>query len=364
MSLERLKVQNVRNISEVELSFDSRLNLISGQNGSGKTSLLESILFLEKGRPHKSLRLAPLVRNGSEFCTVFGLAKNHQRSVRLGIRRDLNGKREIRINGEVEKQASVLAEELPVLYLGPETVDLLLGSPSLRRSFLNWGVFHVEPQFKKLWVDANRSLKQRNQLLRQSMTQTEELVTWTTQLAVQAEVINRYRLSYFRSYEKLFYDILGLVSKIDGVSLSYDSGWQNGMSLLELYENRIESDLRRGFTQYGFQRADFKISINGELANLVCSRGELKSIAWALVLAQGKLLADEQRNRAIFLVDDIASELDKDHRERFCKWLWLSESQIFATGIESESLRASWQDMKGKEFHVKHGVFTNQEKKE
>ena len=288
MSLHRLKIQNVRNIADVELLFDLRLNLVSGANGSGKTSLLESILFLEKGRPHRGIRFAPLVREGSKFCTVFGLVQGSHRKTRLGITRELSGKREIRINGEVEKQTSLLAEELPVLYLGPETIDLLLGAPSLRRRFLNWGVFHVEPQFKKLWLDANRSLKQRNQLLRTVDSNTHELGTWTKLLSEQAEAIHRLRCSYFKKLEDLFYDILCQISDIKGIKTNYSGGWLHGSSLLDLYERKLDSDLRRGFTQEGFQRADFSVSKCGEPADQVCSRGELKVISWAMMLAQGQ----------------------------------------------------------------------------
>ena len=361
MSLDRLKIQNIRNIVDVELLFDYRLNLISGPNGSGKTSLLESILFLEKGRPHRGNRFAPLVREGSSFCTVFGLVQSSHRKTRLGITREVSGKREIRINGEVEKQTSLLAEELPVLYLGPETIDLLLGAPALRRRFLNWGVFHVEPQFKKMWIDANRSLKQRNQLLRTMGSMTNELGTWTKLLSEQAEAIHRLRLSYFKKLKELFYDILGQISEIKGIETTYNGGWQQGVSLIGLYESKIDIDLRRGFTQEGFQRADFRVTKYGEPADQVCSRGELKVITWAMMLAQGQLLTNDQKEKVIYLVDDIGSELDKKHRRQICSWLLHSESQIIATGIEHLSLKDNWQDMKAREFHVEHGVFTNQE---
>jgi DNA replication and repair protein RecF len=361
MSLVRLKIQNIRNIVDVELIFDPRLNLVCGPNGSGKTSLLESILFLEKGRPHRGSRFAPLVREGSRVCTVFGLIKNRHRKTRLGISREIGGKREIRINGEVEIQTSLLAEEIPVLYLGPETIDLLLGSPTLRRRFLNWGVFHVEPQFKVLWLQANRSLKQRNKLLRTSVSKTDELATWTKLLSEQAEAIHLLRLDYFGELEKTFFDILEQISEIEGIGTAYFRGWRAGENLLSVYESKLDSDLRRGFTHEGFQRADFKVTKYGEQADQVCSRGELKVITWAMMLAQGKLLTVDQQDKVIYLVDDIGSELDEKHRNRICGWLVDSESQVIATGIESLSLRENWRNVKGREFHVEHGVFTNQE---
>jgi len=361
MSLERLKIQNVRNIIDAELIFHPRFNLIVGENGSGKTSLLESIQFLEKARQCRGTRFAPFVNRSFDFCIVFGLLQQHNRSTRLGVHRSLDGKRVIRINGEIERRSSTLARELPVLYLGPETIDLLLGAPTNRRRFLNWGVFHVEPQFGVLWLEANRSLKQRNSILRKSSTESNELDVWTKLLAKQAEQIDKCRAEYHKRLAPEFTKIVSSLSGLQGAKLEYSRGWNKDAALIDCYQDQIANDLRRGFTQLGFQRSELKVTAKGEPVTTTCSRGELKILSWALVLAQGKLLEKENRSQALYLVDDMASELDLAHRTKICAWLEKSGSQIIATSLDADLLRESWQGSRGKEFHVEHGRFTVKE---
>lgn len=364
MSLERLKIQNVRNITEAELVFDPQFNLIVGENGSGKTSLLESIQFLENARQYRGVKFAPFVNKSSDFCTVFGLLQHRNRSTRLGVHRSLDGKRIIRINGEIERKASTLARELPVLYLGPETINLLLGTPVNRRRFLNWGVFHVEPQFGVLWLEANRSLKQRNSILRKSSTESNELNVWTNQLSTQAEQIDQYRGAYHKELEPIFSEIVSSLSVLHGVTLEYSRGWSDDASLLNCYKDQLSSDLRRGFTQTGFQRSDLKVLINGETVISRCSRGELKILSWALVMAQGELLKRHSSAQALYLIDDMASELDIAHRTNICRRLERSGSQIFVTCLDAAQITKSWRGSPGKEFHVKHGRFTVKENRD
>ena len=183
--LTRLLITNLRNIVQASLAFSPQLNLIVGKNGSGKTSLLEAIHYLATARSFRSHQITPLVTHGENETVVFGqIVGDSGREIRAGVSRSLAGKREIRIDGEPISKASELARLLPVLVLGQETVDLLLGSPQLRRKFLNWGVFHVKPTFSDEWDIANRCLKQRNKLLKGGHPK-QELKVWTDKL-VQA----------------------------------------------------------------------------------------------------------------------------------------------------------------------------------
>jgi DNA replication and repair protein RecF len=357
--LSRLSITHLRNIARADVEFSSRLNLIIGDNGSGKTSLLEAIYYLATTRSFRNSQIAPLIAHNEKEVIVFGIMSDVEGfQTRIGVSRSLEGKREIRVNGESVTRASDLARLLPVLVLGPDTVELLLGSPQGRRRFLNWGVFHVKPEFSVDWDVANRCLKHRNKLLK-GRYQEEELKVWTDRLVDSAESIDRNRTEYFLEFKELYLKrICELTNFGNEVSIEYYRGWDIRSELEAVYRDSIEVDKRRGFTHHGFHKADLQLTINGRSVVEVCSRGELKMLAWAMVLTQGKLKSQVNDHRVVYLVDDLVSELDFDHRELLCKSLIEMNGQIVATGINQKELEASWNGQLANVFHVKQGVLS------
>jgi DNA replication and repair protein RecF len=267
----------------------------------------------------------------------------------------------MKISGQSEKRASELAKKLPVLVLGPETVDLLLDPPSIRRRFLNWGVFHVEPQFSDIWIAANRNLRQRNEILKRQGRTGSELDTWTMKLIELSEQIHVHRELYCQRFSAIFEEISGALTELHEIKCEYHRGWANQKDLATVYQEEMDSDLKRGYTQSGFHRADLKVSVAGQSAMTVCSRGELKVLAWSLIMSQGALLTTESGQQPVFLVDDLVSELDKEHREKICQHLIKNEGQVLATGVEAEMLKECWGVASRKVFHVELGNFTEEE---
>lgn len=362
MSLGRLGITNIRNIKTAALELDPGINLFLGANGSGKTSLLESVYFLGSGRTFRSNSVDPLITRGEQECTVFGglIDANGHRS-NIGVRRDREGGRDIRINGASVMRASALARRLPTLVLGPNTVELVNGPPGNRRRFLNWGVFHVEPSFSEDWDQANRCLRQRNELLRKPSTREQELEVWDEQLVGLAERIDAARSRWFEQFSQAFNEVCDALTGLDGVTCRYQRGWDATASLHQVLARQRQADLQRGYTQSGFQRADLQLRVNDAVATSTCSRGELKILAWAMVLAQGAVYRGVAASRLVYLVDDLASELDAGHRDRVCAFLADSGGQVLVTGIEGNQLQATWQGQVPRVFHVEHGRFTLEE---
>lgn len=362
MTLSRLGISNIRNIKSATVELEGGLNLIIGANGSGKTSLLESIYFLGSGRTFRSNSLDPLISRGESQCTVFGVVQDGaSRRMNLGVQRGRDGSREIKLNGEKVDRASLLARSLPALVLSPNTVELLSGPPGNRRRFLNWGVFHVEHAFGEMWEQANRCLRQRNELLRRPSVRKEELRVWNEQLAVLADRIHQQRLTYFERFRQAFEHVCADLTGLEGVTCSYQKGWEGDEGLLPVLERQLESDIQRGYTQAGFQRADIRLRVDGQLAASVCSRGELKILAWALVLGQGKIFGEGTGAQLVYLVDDLASELDEEHRRRACEFLSGTGNQVVVTAIERSQFRC-WDSEKPRVFHVEHGGFSMEER--
>ena len=390
MSLKWLEARHFRNLAHISLDLDPGLNLLFGENGSGKTSLLESSYFLSTARSFRDTGLDPVIQRGAQDCLLRGKIQVGRMEHHIGISRGRGGSREIRINSQTTKKASELARLLPTLILGPHTVDLLIGSPTLRRRFLNWGLFHVKPKregsalsnssfmaegtsssdFSVNWEEANRSLRQRNLLLRRYASNSDggnlkELETWSDRLATYANQIDLQRTQYVEIYRPVFNEICQQLLGMEEVAVDYYRGWHQEADLMDIYLKEADLDQKRGFTQKGFQRADVRITISGQPAAKVCSRGELKSLVWAMILAQGALASDtgasEGAGRTLYLVDDLASEFDKEHRRRVCKFLVETGQQVLLTGVEKRPLLAACKNQYGRLFHVKHGEVEVQE---
>ncbi|MCZ6503274.1 MAG: DNA replication/repair protein RecF [Gammaproteobacteria bacterium] len=361
MSLARLDIAGIRNIRQATLELSPEINLIYGRNGSGKTSILESVYILGAARSYRNISVEPLISMDQDECLVRGVINSGNTQHTIAVLRKRGGEREIRVDGDGVKRATDLANLFPTLVVGPEAVNVLLGPPAIRRRFLNWGLFHVEPSFTQIWEDANRCLRQRNELLRQNAS-VNELGTWTRELVRHSEQMDKLRAVYAQNYEKIFLERCEQLTELQGISCRYYRGWSHDSPLQEIYEKDEETDRKRGFTQRGFQRADVRIRVAGEDTVSACSRGELKVISWTMIISQGAMLGDATANNLVYLVDDLGSELDRQHHERFCTYLMSTGKQILATGIERERLVDSWGGKDIKLFHVERGSVEQEER--
>lgn len=362
MSLSRIEIHNVRNLRSVSLQFASRINLFYGNNGSGKTSLLEAIYLLALGRSFRGSKLGPVINHAADNCTVFAQVDRQQGPSRpVGIVRHRDGSREIRIAGEAVRQLSLLAKIVPLQLINTDSIQLLTGSPEIRRRFLNWGVFHVEPGFHKAWKSAQQCLKQRNILLRDAKIDRAQLDVWTRELVAAGQSIDQYRKSYIASLDPLFKHLLSKLIKTGEVSLTYYRGWDGLTDLAEVLAVDVEMDAKRGYTRHGPHRAELRVLIDERDTVDVLSRGEMKMVACALMVAQAHLLKQSGAGDCLFLVDDLSAELDVGHRSDMCKLLEENNHQIFLTNVEKNNMTDYWASKELALFHVEHGEISLQE---
>jgi DNA replication and repair protein RecF len=358
MPLTRLSVTAVRNLQPVTLHPSPRINLITGANGSGKTSLLEAIHLLGLARSFRSTRLQPVIQHEQSSCTVFArVASSNQVERSMGVTRSRDADYLIRIDGQAVRSAAELAEIIPMLLINPDSFRLLEGAPKQRRQFMDWGVFHVEHQFLIVWQRFQKSLKQRNSLLRRGRMIRSALEPWDLELVASAERIDAFRQAYLARLKPAFEKVLGELTELQGLSLSYFRGWDRERPLQDVLDTQYERDGQLGYTQAGPQRADLRLKMSGLNAVDVLSRGQMKLVICALKVAQAMLLADSGRLAdCVFLVDDLPSELDIQHRRALCTLLERLECQVFISGVESEQLADGWRDDTPKAmFHVEHG---------
>ena len=360
MSLDQLSIHHVRNLREVRLSGLQRVNVFYGANGSGKTSILEAIHLLGMARSFRGTSAKTLISHGEAACVVHGVGSGMAARARvsLGVERKLTGELSLRINSEPARTVAELVERLPVQVINASTFDLLTGAPQARRHYLNWGVFHVEHRFYPEWQRFQRCIKQRNSCLRRDKLPAQDLIAWTRELARAGGRINDYRQSYFAQLAPLFREIMRrLLPQLEDLELRLRQGWDRRLSYEDALDATRNSDLEKGFTQLGPQRADLKVMVAGRHAADTLSRGQQKLVVCALKLAQGRLMQGLGSLSCLYLVDDLPSELDEAHGRRVCEELDAIGAQVFITCVEPQDVLRIWSAIEAPTmFHVEHGL--------
>jgi len=359
MFISRLRVSQVRNLQTVQL-HPGTINVITGSNGSGKTSVLESIYLLGSGRSFRASRLDPVIGHEAEECTVFGTVKPASGgTLSLGVTRRRDGSFEGRLSGQPIRTAAELAKSLPLQLINSDTFKLLEGGPKIRRQFLDWGVFHVEHGFHSIWLEAQRSIRQRNSLLRRDKLSVDELRSWDRQFCRAAEQLDAYRTRYFDVFYPVFQATLSRLISLDSLGLSYQRGWDKESSLSQLLDSAFERDRQRGFTGSGPHRADIRVRFGVQSAVDVLSRGQQKLVVCAMKVAQGLVYSKVNGQACVFLIDDLPAELDRNHRALLCKLLTEMGCQVFVTCVESAELDDCWDGVPAANqqvFHVEQGA--------
>ena len=357
-TLSRLQVHNVRNLNHVALEDLQRVNVFFGRNGSGKTSILEAIHLLAMARSFRG-SIKSLITHGLDQATVFGqMAPNN---LTIGVQRDRRGEVRIKVGGQPVRTVAELAERLPVQVINADSFELLTGAPGFRRQFLDWGVFHVEHRFFEQWLRFQRGIKQRNKLLRRGNIGPQELSIWTHDLAAAGEALTEYRKAYFQLLKPRFKAIMIRLapSLAEGLALRFRQGWDQDASFEVALQNSEATDLEQGFTHVGPQRADIRVTLDGHPAAETLSRGQQKLVVCGLKLAQGHLLSAMDDGACTYLVDDLPSELDRQHCELVCQQLDAMNAQVFVTCVHKSDIAQVWPlESRGQlaMFHVEHGT--------
>jgi len=369
----RHKVDRFRNLKSVDLSPSPGFNLIFGKNGSGKTSLLESIHVLSVGRSFRTHKIAPLVNTDESELLVFSNIAGFEHGG-IGLTKSRQGRTELRAFGENQKNWQYVAELLPLQVINTDSLSLLEGPAKGRRRFLDWAMFHVEHSFLSSWRAYRRAVTQRNALLRQLKEVGDrsygkeflsQIEIWEKEAASHGEAIHRGRNEFFESLRPVLVETLENLMPGFQLDFDYKRGWDDELGLLEAMSSSRARDIRYGMTMSGPHRGDFTLTMPGRgKVSEVFSRGQLKLLVCSLKLAVGRLLyrshsSDEmvQIDNCIYLIDDLAAELDRGNQVKVLSLLAATGAQCFLTSIDPADLpdfRQICSSEPGK-FHVEHG---------
>lgn len=342
MSLALLNVTGFRNLSVQDFRPAAGFNIVLGDNGSGKSSLLEAIYVLGTGKSFRTHHPQSLMRIGATRFQIYGQLESD--GLRLGIERQVSGEQRIQLQGERIQSASLLATAFPVQAMTLNDDQLFDGSPKVRRQFLDWGVFHVEHhQSRVLFQQFQRAIKQRNSALKSGKLTTDEFNIWTQEFIRSAERLHRVRETFFGQLVAAYQTICGSSDAFafgGKLQLVYSPGWDKKMTLSEALSRPGTQDRERetGLTQVGPHRADIRLLWENMPAKEVLSRGQKKVLAYCLKLAQLQCLLSQGAPKPVILADDLSAELDQYHLLALLQQLSVLRTQVFLTVLDSGQL--------------------------
>jgi DNA replication and repair protein RecF len=361
----RLDIGNLRRFEQVSLAPGPGLNLLIGPNGAGKTTVLEALHLMAYGRSFRGRVHEGLIRHGEVALEVFvewaptapptGAASAPPApSHRAGLRH--SGQTwEGRLDGNAVGHLGELCAALAVVTVEPGSHLLITGTAEARRRYLDWGLFHVEPDFLPLWRRYARALKQRNALLKRGIRDAQ-LEVWERELASSGEPLTQARHRYLEQLQPRLHAVLASLLPAGGDSrLEFLPGWRREeVDLGDALLLARDRDFAAGHTTVGPHRADWRIDLAGIPGRTALSRGQAKLVAMAALLAQAEHHAQRRGDWPVLALDDLASELDRTHQRRVLERVFASGAQVFITGTEAPAVLRELGMMPAL-FHVEHG---------
>ncbi|NQY86856.1 MAG: DNA replication/repair protein RecF [Colwellia sp.] len=363
MSVAKLITLNFRNLHGAAIEFHPRLNFFVGDNGSGKSSLLEAIFFLGHGKSFRTSKLDSLACHETKS---FVVSVKDSNDCQLGLSRDItSGLTTIKIDGQRHNRLSVLAKNIAIQIVTPESFKLFFGGPKERRRFIDLGMFHVKHDFSNQWKSFNRVLKQRNACIRlcarsNSIADNNMLSYWTEQFCQLSIDVAQIRATYVAEIitELNYWLVILLPSLHDRVTVQYLQGWPQKKSLIDVLTNNQDREASFGYSLYGAHKFDVKFFLDKQAVETQLSRGQQKLFLLALTFAQASFIARVKPVKPILLIDDIGAELDVSSRTALSRAIDKLDCQVIITAIEASVLQPfldTCDDIKYRMFHVKHG---------
>lgn len=343
MRIDRLKLTNFRNYSDLDVGFSDGVNFLYGRNASGKTNIVEAIAYLSLGKSFRTNEDSALIRWNEAFARI---EANYFRKGTHTLRAVVGEKgKSFELDGIRLEKLSSLSGELIALTFIPEDVSLLKDSPSVRRKFLNISLAHLYRRYIRELGGYKKILKDRNAHLKSETVDPSLLDVFDEQLAAHAYRISSDRRKLLKTLEEEIQEIYGtLTEEKRKIEIRYLCDFpdipEQGAFLEEakrMYRNEREGDLKRKMTNAGIHRDDFEIRLDGKNAAEYASQGQNRLLALSLKLAYGEIVKKQIGDDPILILDDVLSELDRVHQARLSEKL-SDYQQIFITSACDEDI--------------------------
>lgn len=332
--ITELNLVGFRCFPKSEIHFSDSVNLILGDNGSGKSSLIEAIYLLGRGKSFRTTHNSDLINSEScqAIATLKGSTSSHE-SFFLGCSIE-KSKLFFKLNSSSVRKRSTLLDIQPLQLFTPTAHQLIDSGPVFRRRFLDWGLFHVEQYYRSKFDIFTKILKQRNHALKNL---SPDLSQWTDEFVNISCEIDQYRQDYSQKLYKYFSSVQKDLGQNFISELMYSSGWAPNKDLKLTLLDSYKREIKQGFTQYGPQKADLKFSFPDSVRNNL-SRGQQKITVFALQMAQCLLLRDLLGIETLLLMDDLSSELDKSNLNLLIDYIASQKFQAVVSLIDDHNV--------------------------
>jgi len=319
MHIKKIKLNNFRNYNEQEINLNKNINIFYGDNGEGKTNIIEAIFLCSIGKSFRTSKDKELIKFEKESASIYLEYERKDRDGKIKI--DINDKKDIFINGIKIKKLSELLGKINVVIFSPDDIQILKEGPHKRRRFLDIMISQLRPSYLYNLNMYNKTLEQRNNYLKQIKIENknqEMLEIWDEKLAEYGEKIFIYRNEFIEKIKNKIFDIYyNIINKKENIKIEYISNCENKEEYLKLLKERRKLDIIKGFTTKGIHRDDFMIYINNELVNIYGSQGQNRTAILSLKISELQVIYDEIGEEPILLLDDFMSELDEKRRKSF-----------------------------------------------
>lgn len=370
MIINSMQADGYKNLENVDISFNSRMNIICGENAQGKTNLIEAIWLCSGVKSFRRSQPRDYIafdRNRMQVRLEF---KDSFRQQEIKFSMEKPNEKAVFLNGVKQENLSRLFGNLNCVVFTPEDLELSKGTPDKRREFIDLSVSQIKNSYKAVVSRYEQVLSQRNFLLknilkgRKSKSNLKQLDVWDIQMAQLGAYITAIRCHFVRKLsvyagsiyneitsgkENLSIFYRSTVFENPDENISYDSDLAN--EYLKSLSSKRNADLRAGFTTLGVHRDELETRVDGRVCKEYGSQGQCRSVSLALKLAQAYILTDEKEDAPVILLDDVLSELDRTRREYILSKI--KDMQVFLTCCDEEILGTVQNNLK--KFKVESG---------
>lgn len=330
MIIKSIKLFNFRNHSEYSLVCQDETSLILGENGSGKTSVLEAIYILTRGKSFRATD-PEIIKRGTPFYRIEIEYNNGETSIAT-----YDGTNKTFIILDKKSRRLPKKHKYPVVLFQPSDLNLISHSPSRRRDYFDRIFSQFDEKYNEALLKYEKSLKQRNELLKTEHITKETIFSWNILLAKYGTDLYNFRHKFIQEINSRLTSIYRSIAENDDqIEIVYKTEVESNSDnkYLQTLEANFDKDIYLGHTSFGIHRDDYIFKFNNEPADGSASRGESRSIILALKFIEAELIYQKTHLKPIILLDDVFSELDETRRK--CLVKNFQDNQVIITSVEN-----------------------------
>ncbi|MCF7885683.1 MAG: DNA replication and repair protein RecF [Candidatus Marinimicrobia bacterium] len=358
-------MNNFRNYTKFEKEFNDSINILTGDNGAGKTAILEAIYIMSISKSFRTNSFRDIINKNEDYLQIFGKFVN-QKSCKINVNYTKNEGKKIFYNGHNLEKNTDLIGKIPVIILSPSDQRITEGPNSLRKNFINQILCQVDDKYLKNLLNFNKLLKRRNSLLKEYSKKNKKydlyFETIDEQIGKYSQYLAEKRDNFIKEFNQRLKQNFNKITHLDAnIKIEHKSKLEfkkeNFIAqFIKLLKSKFQSDLDKGYTGSGIHRDKINIYLNDNNIREIGSQGEHKVSLIALKISEGDFIKEKLDSRLIYLLDDLFSLLDKEHCIKIIKEL-SDENQVFITTTDLNNIdQSSLKNKSYTTFNIEKGL--------